>query len=37
MLYEHLYSDKIAVTNSGFEIKKSKKYGSIGVEVIGRK
>lgn len=37
VIYEHLYSDKIAVANSGFEIKKSKKYGSIGVEVIGRK
>lgn len=37
IIYEHLYLDKITVINDGFEIKKSKKYGSIGVEVIVRK
>lgn len=37
IIYEHLYLDKITVTNDRYEIKKSKKYGSIGVEVIGRK
>lgn len=37
VIYEHLYADKVEIEDEHFVIVKSKKYGTVGVEVIKKR